>query len=466
MKNIIKLLSIILLFSITACNEYLGKIPKGIRVPETMEDFGALLQDEYGVHRASYLQANILRNDVFQTSSTLNYYPLYKANYFWDEAADRITLNNADETTYYAAYAAINTCNLVIENILTSTGGTAPEKQRILAEAKFIRASNYFLLVNFYAETYDATTASTKLAVPLITSSAVGAAYTQVTIQELYDFILKDLNEALPNLSAKAPTIIEPGKGAGYAMLAKVYLQMDRYNEALNAANEALAQNSTLFDWVAFYNANKTILEAPGNYTRASSPMGYTFVENYYFSHGSNSYATAEAQLRVDRAERFETGDAALASRWKKRTVAADTYYYAMTTGFLNYSGITTTEVYLIKAECLARANDISGAMTALNAVRAKRIFPTNYQPLTAANTIAAVKLINKTKEDAMILTLTPFADTRRLNKDSNYARTLTKTENGSNYSLSPTSHLWIMPFPMGAIKNPGNGTITQNAIR
>ena len=51
----------------------------------------------------------------------------------------------------------------------------------------------------------------------------------------------------------------------------------------------------------------------------------------------------------------------------------------------------------------------------------------------------------------------------RRFNKDPQYARTLTKTEGSENLSLSPTSHMWTMPFPLGAIKNPGNGTIEQN---
>ncbi|MNY56831.1 hypothetical protein D3C86_1929520 [compost metagenome] len=70
---------------------------------------------------------------------------------------------------------------------------------------------------------------------------------------------------------------------------------------------------------------------------------------------------------------------------------------------------------------------------------------------------------MQRTKANNLIFSITAFADARRLNKDSQYAVTLTKTENGNNYNLSPNSHLWTMPFPYGAIKNPGNGTIQQN---
>ena len=119
--------------------------------------------------------------------------------------------------------------------------------------------------------------------------------------------------------------------------------------------------------------------------------------------------------------------------------------------------------MYLIKAECQARQNDVPGAMNTLNAVRVKRILPQFYTALSATTVQDAVKLIQRTKENELILGITPFADMRRLNKDPDYARTLTKKENGASLSLSPNSHLWTMPFPQGAIKNPGNGTITQN---
>ena len=42
----------------------------------------------------------------------------------------------------------------------------------------------------------------------------------------------------------------------------------------------------------------------------------------------------------------------------------------------------------------------------------------------------------------------------------------MTKTYNEQTLTLRPDSHLWTMPFPAGAINNPGNGTITQNVER
>ena len=54
------------------------------------------------------------------------------------------------------------------------------------------------------------------------------------------------------------------------------------------------------------------------------------------------------------------------------------------------------------------------------------------------------------------------FCDYRRLNKEGLYPRTLTKTIDGVTYTLRPNSHLWIMPYPIQVLDNPGNNPIVQ----
>lgn len=459
-------ISLLVVIGLSSCNDYLDILPKGAKIPATLADYEALIRDEYTNQRVDILQALILLNDRFVSSSSLDYYPLYKANYFWDESADRVALNKSDETCYYSNYAAISTFNLIIENAPNATDCTDAERQTLIAQAQVLRSMAYFNLVNFYAETYSESTASTKLAVPLISSALINAPYKQVTIKEIYDDILKNVGAALPNLPETSATVLHPNKGTAYAFLARCYLQMGKYTEALANAEKALQANSTLFDWTEYYNANKTQIEKPKSYTRTASPMGFDYVENYNYRHGSSSFSTSEINILVNRAASFEPGDARFASRWKIRTVGADTYYYGTLIGFFNYGGITTTEVYLIKAECLARAEKVQEAMDVLNAVRVKRILSTVYQPLVAANTDESLRHIIKTKTNELILTLMPFADTRRWNKEEKLARTFTKVVDGKTYTLAPNSIMWTMPFPKGAIDNPGNGSIKQNVSK
>ena len=457
---------LVLLACLCSCDDYLSNVPKGQRIPTTLNDFSVMLADEYTNCREDVTQALVLLNDRYVSDGYLSYYELWNANYFWNENADRIAMNKSDETTYYSSYAGISTANLIIENAPTATEATDAQRSEVIAQAKILRAMKYFTLVNYYSKTYNASTAASDGGVPLITSAQVGASYTQPSVQAIYDFILQNINEALPALPERALNLLYADKATAYALAARVYLQMGNYQEALASAGEALKRNDRLFDWVAFYNDNAAVLSVPDVYQSITSPMGFDYEENYIFCHGNNSYSGNDLQMREDRGNRFEQGDAHFMSRWKIRTMAGSTYYNPNMGGYFNRGGLTTTEVYLIQAECLARTGNVAGAMDVLNTVRHKRILPEYYQPLAASSADVAIDMIIKVKGDALVQTIIPFCDARRLNLEPAHARTLTKVENGQQYTLSPSSHMWVMPFPMGAVKNSGNGTVTQNVER
>lgn len=456
----------------SSCNDYLDIVPKGNKIPTTLADYEALLRDEYTIGQTSISNALYLLNDYYVTVSNLNSPTLTRANYMWDETADRILLNNADESTYYQLYAAISSCNLIIENVPSATEATDAERAEVIAYAKVIRSLCYFVLANYYADTYDAATAGEKRSVPLITSANINAPSQQVTIQVIYDFIIQGVQEAIgEGLPEQSMTVLHPNLGAAYALLARVYLQMQNYSEALNYANLALEQNDQLYDWNAYYDEHRSTIENPEDYTGLPTPTDYSYVENYYFrcGNGSPNYTTNELNIPVERAERFEEGDARFLSRWKLYSQNQDTYYRGVGNGYFNWGGLTTTEVYLIKAECqarLAQGGDFTEAMNTLNAVRQTRIRPEVYQPLTVSTLAEAIELIRRTKDNELIFSIVPFADARRFNQEGTYARTMTKTYEGETYTLRPDSHLWTMPFPAGAINNPGNGTIQQNVSK
>jgi tetratricopeptide (TPR) repeat protein len=283
----------------------------------------------------------------------------------------------------------------------------------------------------------------------------------------VYDLMISDLKTAIDNgLPDVSEVAIYPGKGAAYALLSRIYLMMGDYSEALTWANKALQMNNALYDWNAYYDSYKEQIEAEGTYTTHASPMNYSYVENYYFNHGeSSSYSSSEISLSQMRGEQFEKGDAKFMSRWKLRTVGVDTYYQGTTYGFFNLGGITTVEAYLIKAECQARlgGTDFSAAMETLNKVRQTRIRPELYAPKSASTLAEAIEAISTTKANELVLSIVPFADARRLNNEGLVTKTLSKEVSGKTVSLTKDSYLWTMPFPNGAVSNPGNGSLTQN---
>ena len=470
------LLVVALLFS--SCNDFLNEIPKGQKTPTKWDDYNAFLRNEY-IYNSEMGNAYILMNDVYRTPTQLNT-PLIRANYNWDESIDRSAENTTDYYLYNNNYEAIFYCNLIIEQVPDATDCTEQQRQMLIAQARVLRGLCYYHVANYHADQYSDATLN-KTAVPLITSSAVSAPSPQVTIKELYDFMVTDVAKALDYLPEKGETMFHATKAAGYGLLARIYLSMSDYTNAQKYAELALQQNGSLFDWIAYYNddinrfAEPTADYAGTEYNTVCKPMANTNPENYMFRYGNNlDYMGIYGKsmgLSMQRAARFEPGDARLRTHWKRRYYAStdEELYYGIHGEKMNVGGITAPEMYYIKAECLARkggADNIKAAMDVLNTVRKKRIFPDVYVDATASTTKEAVEKIISDKANEYIQTLVPFCDARRLNKDPEYARTMTKVEGGQTYSLKPDSYLWIMPFASSVLLNPGNGTLQQNTPR
>ena len=53
--------------------------------------------------------------------------------------------------------------------------------------------------------------------------------------------------------------------------------------------------------------------------------------------------------------------------------MGAETYYQGLTNGYINLAGMRTVEQYLIKAECLARKNQLTDAGMDVPPMRCER---------------------------------------------------------------------------------------------
>ena len=111
-------------------------------------------------------------------------------------------------------YVGINTANAVIDQAPNVTGLDETTKKRRVAEVKFLRAHHYFVLVQQYG------------AIPLVLSQSTTAnkVATRTPVKEVYAAITKDLESALPDLTATSSDYGRVTKGACEHLLARVYL--------------------------------------------------------------------------------------------------------------------------------------------------------------------------------------------------------------------------------------------------
>lgn len=100
-----------------------------------------------------------------------------------------------------SAYTTINSANILIENLSTSTVLTDDLRKNYVAEAKFLRAFAYFSLVQTYAKPY--LQSSTAAALPLRLKAETSGGnndFAFSTVAEVYAQIVKDLNDAEADL--------------------------------------------------------------------------------------------------------------------------------------------------------------------------------------------------------------------------------------------------------------------------
>lgn len=138
-----------------------------------------------------------------------------------------------------SAYAAIVRCNLVISKIPEIEDIDADVAARMIAEAKVIRATVYNLLAMTYKD------------VPLITEpqTVEESNVPKDSQQAIVQFMIDDMNDAIQDLPESVPAS-EWGritKGAGMAMLARIYLWHGYYTEAASMAENVMGLGYSLF---------------------------------------------------------------------------------------------------------------------------------------------------------------------------------------------------------------------------
>ena len=160
------------------------------------------------------------------------------------------TVNLLMWNTYYKTIAA---CNMVCAS--TDPETTNPDLMANLGQARAVRAYCYSILAQLYQFTYNAENAS-KPCVPIVHESLTAeqqAANPRASLQEVYDFIMADLNYAIPALEGWARADkAAADQAVAYGLRARVNMLLGNYADAAEDAKMAIqvsgAQPYTLAD--------------------------------------------------------------------------------------------------------------------------------------------------------------------------------------------------------------------------
>ncbi|SDN64529.1 SusD family protein [Prevotella communis] len=474
MKKIIYSLFVLLTMATVGCDNYIDITPKGAVTVDSAQQYYELIATPM---RAYYPSSFILLSDDqwVKESEILGYESISAdgINFTFNEKADRTIL--PDNNLYENIYSFILRSNLVIDNV-DKGQGSQELKTLAKAEARTFRAFDHFLAVNTFAKAYNPETAASDGGVCIMDHYDLEATPVKSTVAEVYNFIINELEQAVPLLEEKPVNIYHPNRAFGYALLAKVYLFNRDWAKAQEAAEQSLKLNSQLADYNLINDAGGTARYK--NFAKDGNPE----VLSYHWMAGWGSgeqvclyhYGMISPELK----SLFEANDLRY-SLFLRDTGTSITSWFDSGSGAAIWTpaitnldrftymsvGLRTAEVYLIMAEALARQNNLTEAANYVSQLRDKRIKGGNGHVDAPATQVEMVKMIIDERRKELLFGFNRFFDLKRLNIEPEYQKTITRVFPVLNiseahpqqtYTLKPDSRLYIIPFPHSARdKNP-----------
>lgn len=223
----------------------LDEVPQSFLVADQFyRNEGEAVAAVTAVYRKLYESGQSIYNSLFQIGvemATDDYEAGPRARNAHVRAISGLThdpSNDRMQELWRQSYNAINAANIAIEKIAAINAGniSEPVRQRLINEAKFLRALNYFNLVRWFG------------GVPVITketpSLSQDALYVaKATEEEVYNQIIEDLKSAeqLPNWKSYATADAgRASSGAAKSLLAKVYLTQKNWTAAVQKSKEVI----------------------------------------------------------------------------------------------------------------------------------------------------------------------------------------------------------------------------------
>jgi hypothetical protein len=485
------------LLTLVSCNDYLDTVPSrgDNEVLKSGEQIEALFNNsDIFNSKVSFLAAS--GDDIDLTMEMYN-----AMGYATDAYISGLTFSIDDianyqygDTHWESEYNKVFTANLIINEIDNVANLSDTDRAQYLAQAHFMRALAYWNLAQSYCMPYSAETKD-GLGLPLKQTTSYEENLERATLQQTYDLIEADLNEALKSPMTDIDKRWWVSKPAAQALLARFYLFTQDYEKAADMARQALQSGKAiLHDYNTLSRQEVPTMSPEGIEDVVMRSEFYTYSPNQmtdykemyysqYFAAESGIYLIPSATLTALydqendlRYEQFFNKNGlwdAWLSGFGDDIMYRKFYHYIW--GDYTPSGPTVPEMLLTQAEALARMNKVSEAMNLVNQLRKARMRSgSDGVELTANNQQEAILQIIDERHREMPFIMRWF-DIRRLafNETAyddvvversffSVEQNIVDTSKGYLYTLPVKSRRYAAPLPNKDIARSGN-QIIQN---
>lgn len=305
----------------------------------------------------------------------------------FDGWANNYSGSSADVASIWeTAYASINSSNILIDGLTSSTGVIDETlKKQYIAEARFVRAFNYFTLVTLYARPFREDNGASK-GLPLRLKpelSVTNKDLARSTVAEVYTAILTDLDLAEQNLplsyATKELNTTRAHRNTAIALKTRVYLNKGDYAKVVSEAVKLVPQQNAPFSATTgvahVLQADiQTVFSSDYTTTESIFSMPVTAADPPVTALGGSYNVNADFSLNASGIFGNAQWTAADLRRKMLRLNTASSQYflmkYAKPSPFLDYMPVIRyAEVLLNYAEAAARTGNLPLAQRLLEAV-------------------------------------------------------------------------------------------------
>ncbi|MGN6416177.1 MAG: RagB/SusD family nutrient uptake outer membrane protein [Pseudobacter sp.] len=461
---------------LSSCSKsFLEVDPKGRIIAKQTKDYrnlfynGTLLAMGFSDFQM-FLGDEVVAMSSFLNSESLGYQRAFRwADDLYDEETDAPELNSL--------MAQIYLLNKIINEVMTSERGTDAEKEALRAEARATRAWSFFQFINYYGKPYDPATASADPGVPIVLQAdATLTEFRRSSVQEVYDFIIKEINESMPLLPRNNDARSRMTQAGAEALLGKVYMFMGKFQQALPLLENAFSHLPDANLPLALYDYN-TLLAPGGSWyfpttvnSYIGAPLPWASTETLFSRQYSSLVHYQHNVLLLkkevydlfganDMRRLFYTRRPAFSSPGTEITIPGAVRKYAPTN--VVAIGIGMPELYLLRAECYARTGELDKAITDLETLRSKRM-PAQDAEVTITDQNELIRFVIEERLREFAFTGFRWFDMRRLSVDplfaaQTYEHVLYNAAGNEEARFQLKKDRYTLRFPLKVMnQNPG----------
>lgn len=436
---------VVLIFLNISCRKYLDKkSDNSLVVPESISDLQGILDDNFYMNSQTPGFGETSSDDYFVPLTIYNSLPqVTQEAYTWR------LLNYTYDNDWSNCYIPVYNSNYCLEKIeeINKTPQNEHQWDNVKGSALFYRGFYFLNLIWEYGKGYDENTSASDLGIVLRLSSNFNLPSHRSSVKESYERAVKDLKDAVIFLPDRPLHVMRPSKPATFAVLARAYLSMRKYDSVYKYSNLFLQFQNELLD----YNSSEVNINSNVPFQPFNKEIVFYSTQSFFYGSKTPSRARIDTTLITE----YNNNDLR-----KTAFFRPDNGYFRFKGNYssaqsLFFTGIAVDELYLVRAESNVRLGRVNEALEDLNALLSKRWQAGAFTPVGSNSATEVLKIIIKERRKELLMRGLRWIDIKRLNLEG--AGIIPERVIGTTiYQLDINDKKYALPLPVDVINFTG----------